>query len=320
MATMDSMDSMDNSDAPPATRTQVASGSLTLAAWTRGDAGPPILFMHGYPDTHTVWDPIVDRLSPAHRCIAYDVRGAGGSDAPNDRDDYRIARLLDDVVAVMDTLSPDDAVHLVGHDWGSVVAWEAVCRSRSDDRLRGRIESLTSISGPCLGHIGAFYRAAARASWRSQDGRRLKREAIVQAARSWYVYAFHVVVLSDRVVRARSRRIAATPAGQGRHFGPTLPDDAVNGLSLYRANVGQYEPIPGGPRTDVPTLLIVPTRDRYVSPAMTSQVERYVPSVDRAEIDAGHWAMWSHPDELSDLISAHVARSVSQDPTSAGET
>jgi pimeloyl-ACP methyl ester carboxylesterase len=302
------MEAMDNDEAPPATRTPVASGSLTLAAWTRGDAGRPLLFMHGYPDTHAVWDPIVDRLSRTHRCIAYDVRGAGMSDTPSDRDGYRVACLLDDLVAVMDTLSPDEAVHIVGHDWGSVIAWEAACRSRSDDRLRGRIASLTSISGPCLGHVATFYRAARRASWRSPDGRRLKRDAVAQAARSWYVYAFHVPVLSDRVVRARTRRIVGRPTAHGRHFGPTLPDDAVNGLSLYRANVRHYEPIPGGPRTDVPTLLIVPTRDRFVSAAMTSQAGRYVPNLDRAELDAGHWAMWSHPDELSDLISAQVAR------------
>jgi pimeloyl-ACP methyl ester carboxylesterase len=243
------MDAMDNDDVPAATRTRVASGGVTLAAWTGGDAGPPILFMHGYPDTHAVWDPIVDRLSAAHRCIAYDVRGAGLSESPGDRDGYRIACLLDDLVAVMDTLSPDEAVHLVGHDWGSVVAWEAACRSRTDGQLRGRIASLTSISGPCFGHVGAFYRAARRASWRSPDGRRLKRDAVAQAARSWYVYAFHVPVLSDRVVRARARRIVGRPTAHGRHFGPTLPDDAVTGLSLYRANVRHYEPIPGGPRT-----------------------------------------------------------------------
>ena len=237
---------------------------------------------------------------------------------PAGRDDYRIAHLLDDLVAVMDATSPDEPVHLVGHDWGSVVAWEAACRADSDPRLVGRIASLTSISGPCLAHVGAFYRAARRASWRSRDGRRLKRDAAAQAVRSWYVYAFRMP-LADRVVRAGGRRMVDRPGGHGRHFGPTLPDDAVNGLGLYRANVGHYEPIPGGPRTDLPTLLVVPSHDRYVSPAMTSQTARYVPNLERVDLDAGHWAMWSRPDEVADVISAHVARSDSQDPTSAGE-
>ncbi|HSS67583.1 MAG TPA: alpha/beta fold hydrolase, partial [Nocardioidaceae bacterium] len=215
----------------------------------------------------------------------------------------------DDLVSVIDAMSPDEPVHLVGHDWGSVAAWEAACRVDSDPRVVGRIASLTSISGPCLAHVGALYRAARRASWRSGDGRRLKRDAATQAVRSWYVVAFRTP-LAERVVRAATRRIVARPSGHGRHFGPTLPDDAVNGLGLYRANVGHYAPIPGGPRTDVPTLLVVPLRDRYVRPAMTSQVTRYVPSLERAELDAGHWAMWSRPDEVAELISAHVARSV----------
>jgi pimeloyl-ACP methyl ester carboxylesterase len=300
---------MDDGDPAAVGRIEVRSDGLTLAASTRGVDGPPVLFMHGYPDTSAVWDPVVKRLSGTHRCIAYDVRGAGASDVPADTDGYRIARLLDDLVAVMDATSPDEAVHLVGHDWGSVVAWEAACRTVSDERLVGRIASLTSISGPCLGHVGAFYRAARRASWRSRDGLRLKRDAAAQAARSWYVYAFHVPRLSDAVVRRHSTRLASRRSGTGRHFGPTLPDDAVNGLNLYRANVRSYEPIPGGPRTDVPVLLIVPTRDRYVSPAMTRELGRFVPNLDRREIDAGHWAMWSRPDDVGAMIAAAVSSS-----------
>ena len=299
---------MDEHEARTAARTVATPDGLTLAAWTRGDAGPPVLFMHGYPDTSAVWDPVVQRLSGTHRCIAYDVRGAGGSDIPTEVSGYRIARLLDDLVAVLDAMAPHEPVHLVGHDWGSVVAWEAACRAGSDDRLAGRVASLTSISGPCLGHVGAFYRAARRASWRSRDGRRLKRAAAAQAARSWYVYAFQVPRVSEAVVRNRSARLVGTSGGRGRHFGPTLPGDAVNGLNLYRANVRHYEPIPGGPRTDLPVLLIVPTRDRYVGPAMTSEVGRYVPRLLRVEVDAGHWAMWSRPDEVAALIKAHVRR------------
>jgi pimeloyl-ACP methyl ester carboxylesterase len=299
---------MDQRDAPDATSARVSSDGLVLAASIRGADGPPIVLMHGYPDTRAVWDPVVERLNDAFRCIAYDMRGAGASEAPGHRDGYRMPCLVDDLVAVMDALSPDRPVHIVGHDWGSIVAWEAACRTRVDDRLAGRIASLTSISGPCLGHVGAFYRSARRAPWRTPDGRRLKRDAAAQAARSWYVYAFQVPKVSDAAVRARSRRILDRPDGPGRHFGPTLPDDAVRGLDLYRANVRRYEAIPGGPRTDVPVLLIVPMRDRYVTPAMAGQAVRYVPRLDRAELDAGHWAMWSRPDELSALIAGHVDR------------
>jgi pimeloyl-ACP methyl ester carboxylesterase len=63
----------------------------------------------------------------------------------------------------------------------------------------------------------------------------------------------------------------------------------------------------------MPTLLLVATRDRYVSPAMTSQVEQYVPQVVRHEVDAGHWAMWSKPAEIAAVIADFV-RSQRQGP------
>jgi pimeloyl-ACP methyl ester carboxylesterase len=299
---------MDDRDAAAAAWTVVSSDGLRLAASTRGVAGTPIVFLHGYPDTKAVWEPVVDRLGDGYRAITYDMRGAGASSAPSDREGYRIARLVDDLVAVMDALSPAEPVHVVGHDWGSIVAWDAACRTRVDERLAGRIASLTSISGPCLGHVAAFYRAARRAPWRSPDGLRLKRDAVAQTARSWYVYAFGLPTLSDAAVRIWSRHMVKRSGRHGRRFGRSLPDDAVNGLNLYRANVGRYQPVPGGPRTSVPSLLIVPTRDRCVRPQLTSQVGRYVPNLERVELDAGHWAMWSRPDEVAELIADHVSR------------
>jgi pimeloyl-ACP methyl ester carboxylesterase len=296
----------------------MSSDGAGIAVYEAGDrANPTIVAVHGYPDNHTLWDGVVRHLADRFHVVTYDVRGAGESEVPAHRDGYRIERLLDDLVAVMDAAAPGEPVHLVGHDWGSVIAWEAACRVAIDDRLRDRVASLTSVSGPCFGHVGAFYRAARRASWRSRDGRQLKRDAAAQAARSWYVYAFHVPRLSDAVVRARTTRLASRSDGPGRHFGPTLPADAVNGLNLYRANVRRYAPIPGGPRTDVPVLVVVPTRDRYVTPAMTSQVSRYVPNLERVEVSAGHWVMWSDPDELADLIKRHVAQSAPQGPHAA---
>jgi pimeloyl-ACP methyl ester carboxylesterase len=39
---------------------------------------------------------------------------------------------------------------------------------------------------------------------------------------------------------------------------------------------------------------------------MTSQADRYVPNLERAELDAGHWVMWSQPDEVAALIAGHI--------------
>lgn len=287
----------------PSQRVTVHSEGLRLAAWEGPDGGPPIVFVHGFPDTHIVWDGVVDRLSGRFRCIAYDVRGAGASDVPKSRDAYLMSHLVTDLVAVLDHVSPSSPVHLVGHDWGSIQAWDAVVRSSSDPRLTGRILSYTTISGPCLHHVAAFTRAARRGGW---DRRR---EAVNQLFHSWYVYAFHLPRLPEWLLRQHHERLLSTRGEDNVSFAATLPDAAANGLNLYRANIFHAEPVPGGPRTDIPVQVIVPLRDKYVTPALTRNVPRFAPHATRVEIDAGHWVPRTRPDEiasyLADFVTAH---------------
>ena len=47
----------------------------------RGD-GPPVLLLHGFPETHACWEPIAPRLEQSHRVVAVDLRGYGASTAP----------------------------------------------------------------------------------------------------------------------------------------------------------------------------------------------------------------------------------------------
>ena len=272
-----------------------STGGGRLAAWQSAPSGPPLLFVHGYPDTHALWDRVVRDLAPDHHCITYDVRGAGASDAPPHRDDYRLKELRGDLSAVIDAASPGRPVHLVAHDWGSLQAWDAVVREPSDPRLTGRIASLTSISGPCLHHIGSFRRS----------GRR--RDVLRQGAHSWYIYAFHLPRLPELALRRYNEKLVREHRGAGRFFGPTLPDDSVNGLNLYRANIFHREPMPGPPTTALPVQVVVLTRDPYVTVAMVDHGAQFAPALTRVEIDTGHWAPRTHPHQLADYVRAFVS-------------
>ncbi len=127
----------------------VEAGDVRLAVYVSGphDA-PPVVLVHGYPDSAAVWEPVRAQLDARYRVISYDVRGAGASDAPASRAAYRLERLAADLAAVADAPGGARPFHLVGHDWGSIQSWEAV----TDPAFRGRIASYTSISGPCLDH------------------------------------------------------------------------------------------------------------------------------------------------------------------------
>src|SRR5512146_1809984 len=229
---------------PAPTSLRVRSGDVAIAVREHSPAGPgrpDVVLVHGFPDQQDTWDAVVERLPlDAWHVVTYDVRGAGSSDAPRSREGYRTERLVDDLVAVLDAVLPDGAAaHLVGHDWGSVQLWDAVAAEATDERLRGRSASFTSISGPSLDHTAWVVRHA--------SGRR--RAVLRQQLHSWYVGFFCLPLLPDLVWgrghRLLGRLVAAREGLPSDHWGPDLGRDAVHGLNLYRVNVARRMRRPG---------------------------------------------------------------------------
>ena len=126
-----------------------------IAVYDEGNPdGPTVVLVHGWPDSHVLWDGVVPLLAHNYRIIRYDSRGAGASDVPRPVDAYRVDRLADDFAAVVDQLCPGTRVHVVGHDWGAATMWEYVSRPDAADR----VASYTSISGPHPGHLSRYVR------------------------------------------------------------------------------------------------------------------------------------------------------------------
>src|SRR5258706_13197713 len=80
--------------------------------------GPPIVFLHGNPDSHPVWSPVVARLSAKHRCIAPDLPGFGKTPLPASFR-YSLEEQSAFVRGVFDAFELERA-HLVIHDIGGV--------------------------------------------------------------------------------------------------------------------------------------------------------------------------------------------------------
>jgi pimeloyl-ACP methyl ester carboxylesterase len=139
------------------TRTTVtASDGVTLAVrtYTEIEQRPTVLAIHGWPDNHHMWDGVAEHLVDRYNVVAYDVRGAGESARPAARSGYRFPQLTSDLGAVIDSLGVDP-VHLLAHDWGSIQSWAAV----TDDAVKSKVASFTSISGPHLNYAGKFLRS-----------------------------------------------------------------------------------------------------------------------------------------------------------------
>lgn len=84
--------------------------------------GPPVLFVHGFPDFWHTWNRQMDALSGEYRCAALDLRGYNKSDKPKGQDNYAMELLVGDVLAVIEDMGAEQ-VNLVGHDWGGYICW-----------------------------------------------------------------------------------------------------------------------------------------------------------------------------------------------------
>lgn len=288
------------------TSLRVSNGDVELAVADSGVPGddpdaPTVILVHGYPDNSAMWLPVAKRLEGRYRVVTYDVRGAGASTTPRNRSAYALDHLVEDLAAVAGATSPDRPVHVVGHDWGSIQLWEAV----TTDTMAGRIASFTSISGPCLDHVGNWVRA------RLRPRPRALRQLARQGLRSWYVAAFHLPgtplfwrLGGDRLVARSLKSIGELPPDSDPS--PTLRADGAHGINLYQANMSGRLTRPRERRTEVPVQLLVPTDDRYVTPALLDDTARWVPNLWRRDVPGGHWITRRQPERVARWIGELV--------------
>jgi haloacetate dehalogenase len=108
-----------------ATRVEVDAG-VELYVRTAG-AGPPVVLLHGYPQSGLCWHRVAPALAERHTVIVPDLRGYGRSSTPPDdakHTEYSKRRMAADIVTVMDALG-HDRFAVVGHDRGGRVAYRA---------------------------------------------------------------------------------------------------------------------------------------------------------------------------------------------------
>ena len=85
--------------------------------------GQPVLLLHGFPEFWYGWRKQIPALAEAgYRVIVPDQRGYNLSDKPKGVRSYRVDTLAKDILGLIDALGYDK-VHLIGHDWGAIVAW-----------------------------------------------------------------------------------------------------------------------------------------------------------------------------------------------------
>jgi NAD(P)-dependent dehydrogenase (short-subunit alcohol dehydrogenase family)/pimeloyl-ACP methyl ester carboxylesterase len=269
---------------------------VRIAVYEEGNPeGPPVVLLHGFPDSHVLWDGVVPLLAERFRIIRYDNRGVGLSSAPKPVSAYTMARFADDFAAVTGELSPGRPVHVLAHDWGSIGVWEYLKRPGAGDR----VASFTSVSGPSHEQLVNYIFSGLRRPWRPRTFAR----AISQAVRFSYMALLSIPLLAPLVIRlalsipALRRNVVDTIPDELIHHSDNLARDAARSVKIYPANYfrsfsRRREAIHV---VDAPVQLIVNTKDKYVRPYGYDETARWVPRLWRRDIKAGHFSPMSHP-------------------------
>lgn len=285
--------------------TRVASvGGVSLHVVTYGDSKKtPVVLVHGYPDNNQVWKPVAEILAKNHFVIAYDVRGAGQSDVPHRVKDYRMDLLAQDLAAVVDAVIPGRRFHLAAHDWGSIQTWESV----TTDRLKSRIASYTTISGPSLDHAAHWMR---RRTLNLSPAAKAK--VMKQLLSSWYIGFFQLPVLPTAgwqvgFGKLWPKYLEHREGVEEPEPNATQTEDGKHGVQLYRANFRDKLINPEERFASCPVQLLVPTKDNYVGTQLFEDLHYWVPELYRRDINAGHWVLLSKPDIIAGWIAEFVA-------------
>jgi 3-oxoadipate enol-lactonase len=97
---------------------------LNISIFTKGDANrQPIIFVHGFPYDHHMWDKTVDALAEEYYCVTYDIRGLGASDPADGQ--YTMEMFTEDLFSVIEKLNLNKPV-LCGLSMGGYISLRAV--------------------------------------------------------------------------------------------------------------------------------------------------------------------------------------------------
>jgi pimeloyl-ACP methyl ester carboxylesterase len=101
-----------------------------------GGEGPPLLLLHGFPLSHQQWQPQLEHIATSHRVIAPDLRGLGDSAITDPQATVTMEQHADDVVTLLQQLSINQPVTVIGLSMGGYILWQLV---RKYPQILGKI-------------------------------------------------------------------------------------------------------------------------------------------------------------------------------------
>jgi len=277
-----------------------------------GGKGEPILFLHGFPESHRTWRHQLDDLARDHRVVAPDQRGFGASDKPAGVEKYETDKIVADLMALADALEID-CFTLAGHDWGGAVAWLAALTHPD------RVKRLVIVNAP---HPLIFQRTL------------IEDEA--QRAAAQYMRAFRSPLMEAGIAAMGLEKFFEKSFGAHVDLAQipeeerlaylrdwAQPDAMTAMLNWYRASrievpaVGEDAALPAWtlspfPHLTMPVLVVWGLRDKALLPVQLGGLEERVDDLRLVVVeDAGHFVPWEKPEAVTSAIRDFLAETPS---------
>jgi len=285
---------------------------VELEVFEAGEKGRPIVLCHGWPELAFSWRHQMPALAAAgYHVIAPNQRGYGNSSRPTDVTDYDIEHLSGDLVALLDHYGYDDAT-FVGHDWGASVVWGLTLLHPS------RVNGVINLSLP--------YQERGEQPW-------LEFLEAMLGGDYYMVHFNRQPGVADAVLDENTARFLRNIYRKNEP--PTEPQPGNAMINLAKAESAPGEPFMSDrelavfisafessgftgsinwyrnldrnwylladvdPIIQQPALMIYGDRD--VTPRSPT-LKAFVPNVEEASLDCGHWIQEELPEETNKLI------------------
>ncbi|HEY7350487.1 MAG TPA: alpha/beta hydrolase [Ktedonobacterales bacterium] len=272
--------------------TTITTNGIRLHAAIKGERGPLVVLLHGFPECWYSWRQYLHPLAEAgFRAAAPDMRGYNLSDKPEGVLNYQLPILTSDVMGLIQALGEQKAI-IVGHDWGGVVAW------RFAMEYPEAVEKLVICNAPHPARMQAELRH------------------VRQLRKSWYVFFFqlpwlpeallgrNLALFLERGMRGSAVRKSAISDDDLRVYAEALsqPGALRAAINYYRAVVRWGIYLPNLPIT-APTLLIWGEEDIALGKQLVVGTERYVRNLRVHAIpNCGHWVQQEAADEVKQVL------------------
>lgn len=243
-----------------------------------GGAGTPVLLVHAFPLRADMWEPQMESLGDRWRFIAPDLKGFGGSDAPEDASGYSVDSFADDLKAVLDELGIDRAV-LVGLSLGGYVAFAFLRKYRS------------SVSALVL----ADTRAEADAPENVE--KRTNQQGLVREQGPGALTDGLVGALLGEPTREKKPDVVATVRS-------LMENPAAGYIGALEAMKGRPDSTGDLASIDVPTLIVVGENDALTPPELSRKMHEHIGGSRLVVIpEAGHLSNLEAPEAFNGALA-----------------